>query len=67
MASKVPWLCSSVISNQWSKKICIYFWNLDVNAKLKEKNEKKKDISLNISKNFETIFDHRFDLTKAHN
>ena len=28
---------------------------------------KKYDISLNISKNFEKIFDHRFDLTKAHN
>ena len=27
------------------KKICIYLWNLDTNAKLKEKNE-KKDISL---------------------
>ena len=49
------------------KKICIYFWNLHINAKLKEKNEKKNDISLNISKNFETIFDHRFDLIKAHN
>ena len=24
------------------KKICIYFRNLDVNAKLKEKNEKKR-------------------------
>ena len=49
------------------KNICIYFWNLHINAKLKEKNEKKNDISLNISKNFETIFDHRFDLIKAHN
>ena len=29
--------------------------------------EKKNDVSLNISKNFETIFDHRFDLIKAHN
>ena len=29
------------------KKICIYFWNLDINDKLKEKNE-KKEISLNI-------------------
>ena len=28
---------------------------------------KKNDVSLNISKNFETIFDHRFDLIKAHN
>ena len=26
------------------KKICIYFWNLDINAKLKEKNEKKRNI-----------------------
>ena len=48
------------------KKICIYFWNLDINAKLKEKNEKKK-ISLNISKKFAAIFDHRLDLIKAHN
>ena len=31
------------------------------------KKKKKNDISLNISKNFETIFDHRFDLIKAHN
>ena len=36
-----------------------------MNAKLKEKNEKKNDISLIISKNFETIFDHWFDLIKA--
>ena len=28
---------------------------------------KKKDISLNISKNFATVFDHRLDLIKAHN
>ena len=28
---------------------------------------KKNDISLNISNNFETILDHRFDLIKAHN
>ena len=32
---------------QWNltgdkKMVCIYFWNLDINAKLKEKNEKKK-------------------------
>ena len=26
----------------------------------------KNDISLNISNNFETILDHRFDLIKAH-
>ena len=47
--------------------MCIYFRNLDVNAKLKEKNEKKDDISLNISKNCTTIFDHRLDLIKIHN
>ena len=29
--------------------------------------EKKNDISLNISKNFERIFDHRFDLIKVYN
>ena len=29
--------------------------------------KKKHDISLNISKNFDTIFDHHFDLIKAHN
>ena len=29
--------------------------------------KKKNDISLNISKNFETIFDHRFDLIKVYN
>ena len=29
--------------------------------------KKKNDVSLNISKNFETIFDHRFDLIKTHN
>ena len=45
----------------------IYFRNLDVNAKLKEKNEKKDDISLNISKNCTAIFDHRLDLIKTHN
>ena len=28
---------------------------------------KKKDISLNISKHFARIFDHRFDIIKAHN
>ena len=28
---------------------------------------KKDDISLNNSKNLKTIFDHRFDLIKAHN
>ena len=28
---------------------------------------KKKDISLNISKNFAKIFDHQLDLIKAHN
>ena len=28
---------------------------------------KKNDISLNSLKNFETIFDQRFDLIKAHN
>ena len=28
---------------------------------------KKKDISLNISKHFARIFDHRFDLIKTHN
>ena len=28
---------------------------------------KKKDISLNISKTFATIFDHRLDLIKEHN
>ena len=64
MASKVCQLCSS--SNQWSKKHCIYFWNLDINAKLKEKDE-KNDISLNISKNFTTIFNHQLHLIKAHN
>ena len=68
MASKVPQSCSSVISNRWSKKKhCIYFWNLDINAKLKEKNEKKNDISLNISKNSTTIFDHQLDLINVHN
>ena len=46
--------------------MCIYFRNLDVNAKLKEKNEKKDDISLNISKNCTTVFDHRLDLIKIH-
>ena len=55
------------MSNRWSKMNCIYFWNLDINAKLKEKKGKKKDISLNISKNFATIFDHQLDLIKAHN
>ena len=35
--------------------------------KEKKKKKKKSDISLNISKKFETIFDHRFDLIKAHN
>ena len=29
--------------------------------------KKENDISLNISKTFKTIFDHRFDLVKAHN
>ena len=29
--------------------------------------KKKKDISLDISKNFAKIFDHRLDLIKAHN
>ena len=29
--------------------------------------KKKYDMTLNISKNLETIFDHRFDLIKAHN
>ena len=44
--------------------------NLDINAKLKEKNENIYIyiyISLNISKNFATIFDHRLDLIKTHN
>ena len=45
--------------------MCIYFWNLNINAKLKDK-MKKKDISLSISKNFATIFDHQLDLIKAH-
>ena len=31
------------------------------------KKKKKKHLSLNISKVFETIFDHRFDLIKTHN
>ena len=43
---KVPWLCSVVMSNQWSKKICIYFWNLHINVKLKEKYEKNKTKNL---------------------
>ena len=47
--------------------IFIYFWNLHINAKLKEKNEKKYDMTLNISKNLKTVFDHWFDLIKAHN
>ena len=29
--------------------------------------KKKYDMTLNISKNLETIFDHRFDLIKAYN
>ena len=33
----------------------------------RRKMKKKKDISLNIFKNFATIFDHRLDLIKAHN
>ena len=37
-----------------------------INAKLKEKNE-KKDTSLNISKNFAAIFDHGLDRIKAYN
>ena len=49
------------------KETCIYFWNLHICAKVKEKNEKKDDISLNISKHFETIFDHQFGLFKEHN
>ena len=31
------------------------------------KKQKQNNISLNIFKNFATIFDHRFDLIKAHN
>ena len=45
--------------------MCIYFWNININAKLKDKNEKKKDTSLNISKNFATIFDRQLDLIKV--
>ena len=29
--------------------------------------KKKNDITLSISKNFATIFDHRLDLIEAHN
>ena len=67
MVSKAPYLCSLMISNRLSKKNCIYFWKLDINAKLKEQNEKKDDITLSISKNFATIFDHWLDLIEAHN
>ena len=34
---------------------------------MKKKNKKNNDISLNISKNFGTIVDHRLDLIQAHN
>ena len=44
----------------------LHFWNLDINAKLKEKNE-TSNISLNISKKLARIFDHQLDLIKAHN
>ena len=49
------------------KTICVYFWNLDTNTKLKEKIEKKEDISLNMSKTFATTFDHQLDLIEVHN
>ena len=40
---------------------------MDIDAKLKEENEKINDICLNISQNFAAILDHRIDLIKAHN
>ena len=49
------------------KEFCIYFQKLEINAKLKEQNEKKNDITLNISKNSATIFDHRIDVIEEHN
>ena len=49
------------------KNNCIYFWKLGINAKLKEHNEKKKDVTLSISKNFATMFDHWLDLIEADN
>ena len=67
MASKVPYLCFEWYLTGDPKKMCIYFWNWDINAKLKEKNEKKNDMALNIPKNFATIFDHQLDLFKTYN
>ena len=49
MASKVPELCSSVISNKRLKKCWIYFWNLEMNAKLKEQNEKQMTFNVNFT------------------
>ena len=34
---------------------------------MRKMKKRKSDTSLNISKKFETVFDHRFDLIKAHN
>ena len=40
---------------------------MDVNAKLKEQFEKKNGITLDISKNFTTIFDCIFDIIEEYN
>ena len=47
------------------KKIWIYFWKLE--NQIKGAKWKKSDITLNISKNFTTIFDHQLDVTEEHN
>ena len=52
MASKVPYLCFEWYLTGDQKKMCIYFWNWDINAKLKEKNEKKKWYGFKYSKKF---------------
>ena len=44
------------------KNFGIHFWKLDVIAKLKDQNERKKNITLIISENVTTIYDHRFDI-----
>ena len=38
------------------KSVCIYFWNLDINAKLKKKNEKKKRYIFKYFKKFRNSF-----------
>ena len=51
----------------WSEIYGIYFWKLGITSKAREQNASKNNITLIISKNVTTIYDHQFDIIEWHN